>query len=502
MRKIFQRSEFWIALVGVLIAACLWQFRLQFPFDDAFISFRYAQHLASGYGLVWNTGGPHTEGFTNFLFVVLLAVTKLFTNDLLASAQIIGIATTIVTGIVIYRLAAMLRSEVVGMLALSLYWAVPLTWVNALSGMETSLFAMLCLLAIYFVARVRYIAAFGFAFLAVLTRPEAALMATIMMACIVLYSIQKRQGLTAFLFAFAIPCIIYAVWKYYYFGTLLPNAFYIKVIGESTRMFPGLQYVRLFITSAAVLIALSLLIRNWRNVALLAAVSWAVFLTAFFVFVLPIEGLYDRFLWPTYSILCVMGGIGARDLASKVRIKSFHWMAIGVVMANIAVLCLSPRTQQSFAAHEDVWDANMDHVIRELTAFPHFDSLCMAYGDAGYVVYESGINHLDLFGLNDTRIAHARTVAARRAIVLSERPDIMLLPIRMTSDSSAELVEDAYGIARSGEFESCATIDAFPYTLALFINRKSPWYLDCRSSIQKQVEERVGYLRSAPRINY
>ena len=40
--------------------------------DDAFISFRYARNLAEGHGLVWNPGEA-VEGYTNFLWVVLMA---------------------------------------------------------------------------------------------------------------------------------------------------------------------------------------------------------------------------------------------------------------------------------------------------------------------------------------------------------------------------------------------------------------------------------------------
>ena len=40
--------------------------------DDAFISFRYAANLIGGDGLVYNAGEP-VEGYTNFLWTVLLA---------------------------------------------------------------------------------------------------------------------------------------------------------------------------------------------------------------------------------------------------------------------------------------------------------------------------------------------------------------------------------------------------------------------------------------------
>ena len=42
-------------------------------FDDAFISYRYAQNLAMGHGITWNPGYPPTEGYTNFLLVLILA---------------------------------------------------------------------------------------------------------------------------------------------------------------------------------------------------------------------------------------------------------------------------------------------------------------------------------------------------------------------------------------------------------------------------------------------
>ena len=40
--------------------------------DDAFISFRYAANLLDGHGLVYNPG-ERVEGYTNFLWTVLMA---------------------------------------------------------------------------------------------------------------------------------------------------------------------------------------------------------------------------------------------------------------------------------------------------------------------------------------------------------------------------------------------------------------------------------------------
>src|SRR5262245_8647033 len=43
-------------------------------FDDAMISMRYARNLAEGHGLVWNAGQPPVEGYTNFLWTIVMAL--------------------------------------------------------------------------------------------------------------------------------------------------------------------------------------------------------------------------------------------------------------------------------------------------------------------------------------------------------------------------------------------------------------------------------------------
>ena len=69
------RSHPWLtlALLGTL-ALAFWHARVyQFLTDDAYISFRYADNFARGDGLVFNPGGERVEGYTNFLWVLLLA---------------------------------------------------------------------------------------------------------------------------------------------------------------------------------------------------------------------------------------------------------------------------------------------------------------------------------------------------------------------------------------------------------------------------------------------
>ena len=60
-----------LVLPALLVLANMARVR-SFTIDDSFISYRYARNLARGLGLVYNAG-ERIEGYTNFLFTVLLA---------------------------------------------------------------------------------------------------------------------------------------------------------------------------------------------------------------------------------------------------------------------------------------------------------------------------------------------------------------------------------------------------------------------------------------------
>ena len=67
----------WIIVIGFTLMAGVtaWIHSRQFSFvcDDAYITFRYAQNLARHGALEWNVG-ERVEGYTNFLWAVILAV--------------------------------------------------------------------------------------------------------------------------------------------------------------------------------------------------------------------------------------------------------------------------------------------------------------------------------------------------------------------------------------------------------------------------------------------
>ena len=91
----FEAKRVWtVVLVVTGLAAFGWQANLYSgPMlnDDAFISFRYAANLADGQGLVFNQG-ERVEGFTNFLWVLILAAVRRLGGDIPTAAHLLGLA--------------------------------------------------------------------------------------------------------------------------------------------------------------------------------------------------------------------------------------------------------------------------------------------------------------------------------------------------------------------------------------------------------------------------
>jgi hypothetical protein len=61
-----KRETILLAAAAMTVVVTLTILLLRLTLDDAFITFRYARHLAQGYGLgAWNRTGEHVEGYSS-----------------------------------------------------------------------------------------------------------------------------------------------------------------------------------------------------------------------------------------------------------------------------------------------------------------------------------------------------------------------------------------------------------------------------------------------------
>ena len=111
--------------------------------DDAYISFRYARHFAEGSGLVYNVG-ERIEGYTNFLWTVLLGLAIRLGLDPVVTAKVLGAGCGVATLAAVYAISQHLRPlTIVPCLATWLLASTMVFTGHAVFGLETTLFTAL-----------------------------------------------------------------------------------------------------------------------------------------------------------------------------------------------------------------------------------------------------------------------------------------------------------------------------------------------------------------------
>src|SRR5512143_81712 len=72
------------------------------PYEDAAMLMRYADHLAHGYGIVWNIGQHPVDGATDFLFMVASAALIRLGVPVGRSVRAIGFASHILSVLLVF----------------------------------------------------------------------------------------------------------------------------------------------------------------------------------------------------------------------------------------------------------------------------------------------------------------------------------------------------------------------------------------------------------------
>jgi hypothetical protein len=226
---------------------------LRFMTDDAFISFRYAKNLVNGLGLVFNAG-EHVEGFTNFLWTMLVALGMRSGFDPVAFSTAAGIVfylgTLALCALLSFRLygnkahAAVLLPLTT--IALSLHHDVN---AYATGGLETAMFMFLVSAAaatLLLTVSGRGTFAAGTLFvLLMMTRPDGIVFLIAALGYLFLTQPRWLQRCALLMAPSALFFLPYWLWRFGYYGYFFPNSFYAKSI-DLPYYSQGLEYTFLF----------------------------------------------------------------------------------------------------------------------------------------------------------------------------------------------------------------------------------------------------------------
>lgn len=421
--------------LGAGLLALAWANR--FVQDDAFITFRYARNLADGLGLVWNSG-ERVEGYTNFLWTVLVAAGMKLGLDPVAFTQGAGLLLYGCSLFLAWRIARESGLSSLPSLAVLLLAGTNYTFSSyATGGLETSLVTALFLSGLLLALKVLSGALArdralwllsAVATAGLLTRLDTALLLAVPAVAVLTAgpardgtpgdgrsSAPDRRAIAAGLVKLcALPAAVvgaWLLWKLSYYGDLLPRAFYLKAVGAGS-LERGLRYFYEFASSYWLLpfafFALfrfgNLFLRPHRAQLLMAA---AVALWCAYVLKVGGDFMEYRFLVPVIppamAVLVWMLVEGQRK----------PW----VLAAGVAILLAgSYRHATAFrydqetgvepvrmlSGHLDAPDENWVGIGKALAAaFGPSDGVVVATTAAGAIPYHSGLRSVDMLGLNE-----------------------------------------------------------------------------------------------------
>ncbi len=416
--------------------------------DDMMISMTYGRNLAEGHGLVWNPGGERVEGYTNFLWTLVMAGVHLTRVPDARAAVLVHLVNfgflgaSFVLAVRLLRVFAPRSWIAVPLLLVSMFmcpdvilWS---TW-----GFETSL---LTFLSLVFLVRlfVHGPDPIGLAALALipLTRGDGIyIFAGYGLSALVVSPARRRTVI--WLAVALVPTALHFLFRRLYYGDWLPNTYYLKVYGVEAIHLRGWFYARAFLLTNAVLLtlaggsALALLLGeppppphpphppHRRGIVLfvmvLSTVGYVI-LTGGDMFA------FFRFFAHVMPIVFVFAALGVVTVA-RGPVAQGVWAAVVFI---VTVPLLDPfQRLRSHATNGDPERQIQVAMIVKKNALP--DSLTAVFC-AGLVPYFTRLPVLDMLGKSDRHIARLQPFPGAMighgkvdpAYTLAQKPDLVV----------------------------------------------------------------------------
>jgi hypothetical protein len=479
------------APIAVAAAVLIWH-SLQYHFvtDDAYITFVYSRNLAEHGELTFNLG-DRVEGYTSFLWTVVLAVPMLVGIAPEVSSLVLGTACGIATLFVVFRLMTRVGLEAPWsylpsfLLALSSGYA---CWSSG--GMETQLFTLLVVAAIdAYVAGGRALRRMGVLLaLAAMTRPEGLLVTGVIgLHRIAANLIGERRWKPSLdeVIAVASFAAIWApwfLWRRLYYGHWFPNTYYVKATGAwmaMDRKTPaphlademirhGAYYLKAWLDQTRLLWALPVAavgviagaLQPPKPRRILVTVGAAI-AAAYLVYTVTVGGDFmglHRFIMPVFAIAAIAVAIGFDRIVALIRRPipiAASYAVAGLVAAGFGFtqyrLTVESLRWGNFAADHGVIDtpAFLIAYTEDRAAIGRHMASCFSpddfsiVGGAGAQPYFGRMRGIDVFGLVSDRIAHdeprtraraGHTKWGRDELLATYEPDFVFSCYRLHAD--------------------------------------------------------------------
>jgi hypothetical protein len=398
--------------------------------DDAMISMRYARNLAQGYGLVWNPGEV-VEGYTNFLWVLIMSVVHWFGIPSRATSFyiiLLNIVFQLILLIYFYKLTAITTSNrLTAFLLAALFLIVDISsMVWSTAGFEMTLIAVLVTISTYkaitdtSAGKLTFLLFFLIGIIA-LVRADGIVLTSLFLGIIFVFTGITKRNIFGAILATA-PFLLHLIFRYVYYGAFVPNTATLKLFTLQERLTFGLEYLLTFLNWYWPLF-IFILIQLVRDVSKKEYLRTLIFagMLAFMAYVVFIGGDgigNNRFLLPIIPLTLVLAATSMTDILPNPRYLLI--MAVGIVfLGRFSIFQVDFLNSHDhfirYTAYLPKWNQNLDGVKIGV----HLSNIkepndTLAVFPAGQTPYFSELYTFDMLGKSDRHIASLSEATGNR----------------------------------------------------------------------------------------
>jgi len=397
---------------------------VSFTVDDAFISFRYAYNLVH-YG-IWNFNPDHeyVEAYTSSLYTFLAILPHWVGISPVVFFKILGFFLLLR---LIWRLHSLCADRWTRFVFTFFILGNVYTYIHIYSCLETPLFMALCVELFAWLVENKPDPRKFYCLLLLLplTRPDGGLLSAFALGY---YGWRTKAHIThpKFLASVITLGVTYFMWRYWYFGYLLPNTFYAKRLEAFTMdsVIIKLAGIVFYLMAVSTLI-LWIKERDFRFCAFSVLAIYA-------VAYLPCASWMnyaDRFAFQLFIPAIVISAHYVQHFSGKRR--------LGVCMVLLPLLLVidCDREAMSFSHNYSHTNNYTNVILGEALAEFRPKGYTLMTSDVGALPYYSGWKTYDALGLADVTIARqGNSITYMQKI----QPDLVLINVNTKDVASLE----------------------------------------------------------------
>ncbi len=442
MRKI--KPVTWIT-AAILLFSLIHMLSFYFyTVEDAYISFRYARFFAEGEGLVYNPG-EYVEGYTNFLWVVILGLLYAAGFPMIHAAKVLGMALgTFTVFLVMKKSKSLVHDEMKALVPGVLLGACSAFAVWCQAGLETPLFSCLLTAAVLrFADELQDDSRISFSGVlfgaAALTRPETLLYFPLLAAFFFIAGIIKKgsylRPVKKTILVFLIIIFPFFLFRYHYYGDFLPNTYYVKSIRFKGNGFHYLKAALPYTGWITLPFFFYALFRKKNNLKILGSFMIVAAGTLYILYQGGDWMPMSRFFVPLAPFFFIVSAVGLVDFASKFNRKTAAGLIIIVMSFSAGIEIFSSsrgrdKLRWEYRRHKEWKKVGM------LLADMSEPGDVMATGLGGIIPYYARLPNLDRGGLTNKKIAELISKAENYETerlevaghIISQKPKYILIP--------------------------------------------------------------------------